>query len=90
MIISESGHCCFSLARPLDSPNSLITVMFTSPLKGATGEQCPSRVQKLYKQFAHAHPDRLKRLVCDSGIDDSDIMHMIDDVSASCDIYKRF
>ena len=90
MIISESGHCCLSLSRPLDSPNSPHTVMFTSPLKGATGEQCRSRVQKLHKQFAHAHPDRLKRLVRDSGIDDTDIMHMIDDVSAGCDICKRF
>ena len=33
MIISESGHCCLSLSRPLDSPNSPHTVMFTSPLK---------------------------------------------------------
>ena len=90
MIISESGHCYLSQSRPLDSPNSPYTVMFTSPLKGATGEQCRSRVQKFHKQFAHAHPDRLKSVVRDSGIDDTDIMHMIDGVSASCNKCKRF
>ena len=94
LYITESGHYCLSLSRPLDQPHSPLThkVLFSSPLSkcGNDKDECLKIANKLHKQFAHPAPQRLKKLIQDSGVDNPTVLDMIDDVSASCDTCKCY
>ena len=91
LIISQSGHYCVNLSRSLDSANcpELNHILFSTPIQ-PDDDHCERKISKLHKQFAHPAPDKLKKLLRDSGIVDESILKSVDDVSAKCTICKRF
>ena len=76
---THSGHYCLSLCKQNSvGLNEFILTCFddvflTSPLQDVTLEKLKQKVEKLHKQFAHPYPDRLKKLIKDSGIEDENI-----------------
>ena len=93
LIISESGHCCLPLSHSLEAPHDpgIQRILFTNPIGSPDDDEheCKKKVTKLYKQFAHPKPERLKNLLCNAGTSDKRILDMVDAVSQSCDICKR-
>ena len=93
LTISESGHCCLPLSRPIeecDKPG-VQQVMFSTPLSPDDSEDvCRRKVTKLHKQFAHPRPDRLKDLIRKSGCSAPEILKIVDAVSQNCDVCTRF
>ena len=93
LVITESGHYCLPLSRPLDQPHSpqIQKVLFSSPVSQLEDkDERTKKITKLHKQFAHPHPDRLKALVRNAGTDDKCVLDTIDEVSANCDVCKRY
>lgn len=89
--ISRSGHYCISLTRTLDS-NARDTklILYTTPLTPGDIDNNRSKIRKLHKQFAHPAPDKLKKLISNSGVSDTVIHKLVDEISSSCDICKTF
>lgn len=91
IVISKSGHYCVSLSRKMTWNSDCEKVFFSTPLSPSDDVQdTTKKVQKLHRQFAHPAPERLKKLVRDSGVRDKKIMDMIDEVSTKCDVCRRF
>ena len=92
LIITESGHYCLPLSRPIDEPYTPSTqkVLFTSPLQEGNLDDCRKKILKLHKQFSHPHPDKLKTLIKQAGDATQDMLDMVTDVTKKCDICKRY
>ena len=92
LIITESGHYCLPLSRPIDEPYTSSTqkVLFTSPLQEGNLDDCRKKILKLHKQFSHPHPDKLKTLIKQAGDATQDMLDMVTDVTKKCDICKRY
>ena len=89
--ITQSGHYCIQLSRePTHQSPDVKKIMFTSPINPDNPSEAKNNITKLHKQFAHPHPNRLKKLISDSGIKDTNIMKIVQDVSDSCEICKKF
>lgn len=89
--ISKSGHYCVSLSRSLNcNSRDIQRILFTAPLEPGNTEDNKRKVLKLHKQFAHPPAERLKKLISDSGVNDSDINQLVDHVSSHCDICRQF
>ena len=91
--ISSSGHYCVPLMRNSDQyPRLVSQIMFSSPIHPDVDSVTVNKkkILKLHKQFAHPAPERLKKLIRNSGVDDDNIMKLVDNISDSCDICKRF
>ena len=90
MKLSRTGHYCVPLVSE-DKSGMVKNVLFTSPVDPSDSNKSNhKKVLKLHKQFAHPAPDRLKRLIWDSGVKDTAIDKTVDEVSQNCDICKRF
>ena len=94
LLISESGHYCLSLSRPLNQPHcpGIQRVLFTSPLDDSftDDEECLKKALKLHKQFSHPSASKLQKLIRDSGVTEHPILTAIEKVTEQCDICKRF
>ena len=103
--ISKSGHYCIALYQNFQqSLNSLRnhvqnvmftiphcqTAMFSSNMFSSDNDTCYRQIRKLHRQFAHPKPDKLKKLLCEAGIDDGSVLGMVEKVSNECDVCKRF
>ena len=88
LCFTESGHYCISLNKP--TFESMQDLFLTSPLQNDTPDGIRQKVLKLHKQFAHPYPNRLKKLVKDSGIDDENINKVIDEISNNCETCQKF
>ena len=64
--------------------------MFTSPISSNNINESRKNIIEFHRQFAHPHPKRLQKLICDSGTSDSEIMELVQDISDKCDVCKRF
>ena len=50
-----------------------------------------TKVLKLHKQFAHPAPEKLKKLIRNSGSDGPDVYRLVDEIiSKNCDVCKKF
>lgn len=87
--ISRTGHYCVPLTSD-DKQETIHNVLFTSPINPDDDKANQKKVMKLHKQFAHPSSDRLKQLIWNSGVKDSVIDKVVDDVSRNCDVCKRF
>ena len=92
LLVSESGHYCLPLTRPLDEPHSpeTQTVMFSHPFDYGDLEECEKKVVKLHKQFAHPSADRLRTLMSQAGVDNKGVLKLVDTVTQNCDVCRRF
>ena len=45
---------------------------------------------KLHEQFAHPASSRLNKLLRDGGMDDKNLLKLVEEVSANCDVCLRF
>ena len=89
--ISTFGHYILPLSRSTENLRDVQSVLFCSPIQ--PGEEINSikkKVVKWHKQFAHPLPEKLKKLIHDSGIDDDQIDKIVDEISISCDTCKRY
>ncbi len=77
----------------MDNPHSpsLRKVLFAMPfdVTDQPGEQW-KKIAKLHKQFAHLSSERLIKLIRNAGIIDKSVGDIVDDVTTSCDVCKRF
>lgn len=90
IVITESGHYCISLSRSIITPDSSENrVLFSTPLN-CYDEHSKKKIQKLHKQFAHPSAERLKKLLKDSGCTNDQILKLVDEISLSCDICKKY
>ena len=93
---SNSGHLCLSIGRSqYDHDHTETKRVFSSLFSSPFGmysdlDDLKRKVTKLHTQFAHPHPDRLIKLVKDSGIDDPKVVSAIKEVSSQCDTCRRF
>ncbi len=87
--ISNSGHYCLSLRRPVTSETQK-TVFFTSPLLNIPKKDVERTIENLHKKFIHPPPHKLKKLITDSGIKDRDILKAVDTVSERCSTCRIF
>ena len=64
-------------------------IFFTSPV--VTGDTTGNKINvlKLHKQFAHPAPEKLKKLIRNSGSDDPDVYRLVDEISKNCDVCKK-
>ena len=89
VVISSTGHLCLPLL--CKAPKQRVKqVLFSSPLQEDDPKANEKKIIKLHKQFAHPSSDRLKHLIHDSGVSNSDIDGIVDQVSADCDVCKRY
>ena len=95
MISSSSGHLCLPIGRSCD-PNRteskrVIDSLFSSPFGFYIDDaDLKQKVTKLHKQFAHPPPEKLIKLVENSGVNDSNVSSAIKEVSSQCDVCRRF
>ena len=87
--VSKSGHLCVSL-EPRRGAHNVKQVLFSSPLNVADTLGNEKKILKLHKQFAHPSAERLKQLIRNSGVTDTHLNEIVDNVSQSCDVCKRF
>ena len=89
--VSKSGHYYIKLHRePIFQSRSVMRIMFSSPIHPEKPDESRIAIIKLHKQFAHPHPNRLKKLIRDSGVHDQCIMDLVQEISERCDICKKF
>ena len=72
----ESTHSPFTLGANNNNNNN------------TTGNK--AKVLKLHKQFAHPEPEKLKKLIRNSGSDDPDVYRLVDEKGKNCDVCKKF
>ena len=82
IVVSKSGHLCVPLPRRLEK-QGIKQVLFSSPVQSDDDKANEAKIVKLHKQFAHPSSDRLKKLIRDSGVVDSDLGKMVDTVTLS-------
>ncbi len=85
MAVSSSGHLLLPLTNPINEECFL-----TSPINAEDITKARQQVSKIHKQFAHPRPEKLKKLIADSGNSDKNIMKMVDEITENCDICKKF
>ena len=91
LFISQSGHYCIKLDhRSTHRHEDMKKVLVAQASILNDAPDLSSKISKLHRQFAHPHPDRLKKLLRDSGISNSAVFDCIQTVSDNCDICKRF
>ena len=93
VIITNSGHYCLPLTRNFAISNKYTqTILFNFKMcgKDVTNEDLKKKVLKLHKQFAHPHPDRLLNLLKEADIHNSSVFELVKEVSASCEVCKRY
>ena len=89
--ISNSGHYCISLSRTTNcTTRDTEKIFFTSPVVTGDTTGNKTKVLKLHKQFAHPAPEKLKKLIRNSGSDDPDVYRLVDEISKNCDVCKKF
>ena len=85
--ISNSGHYCISLSRTTNcTTRDTEKIFFTSPVVTGDTTGNKTKVLKLHKQFAHPAPEKLKKLIRNSGSDDPDVYRLVDEISKNCDV----
>ena len=87
--LSKTGHYCLPLTTN-NKKESIQHILFSSPINPGDNTENHRKVTKLHKQFAHPSSKRLKQLIWNSGVKDSEIDGIIDNVTQNCDICKRF
>ena len=90
MVCTSSGHYAIPIRKNYlgmknDQVESSIVLLADQDNPDKTAE-----ARKLHKQFSHPSAKRLIKLVNNSGIEDADLKKAIEDVSAKCDICKRY
>ena len=80
---SKSGHLMFPLT------DYTAECFLTSPIQ-PDDDNLKKQITKLHKQFAHPAPNRLKKLIKNSGTDKQIVDEMIDKITNECDTCKRF
>ena len=91
--LSESGHYCINLSRPLDQPFSPLTqnILFTTPFNHKEDpEHCKRKIEKLHKQFGHPRADKLKKLLTQAGSTEKEVLNMVDTITQKCETCCRF
>jgi len=81
---TASGHYIVPIYRPptCDRVSSVLL---------SCGEQDVTKTAlKLHKQFAHPAPERLKKLLCNSGRTGADLLRAVEEVSRSCQTCMRY
>ena len=86
---------CLPIGRSLNANNKetnrVFTSLFSSPFVDCSSpDELTKKVLKLHTQFAHPHPEKLIKLVKDSGIENEGVAEVIRTVSSNCDTCKRF
>ena len=89
VVVSKSGHLCVPLPRRLEK-QGIKQVLFSSPVQSDDDKANEAKIVKLHKQFAHPSSDRLKKLIRDSGVVDSDLGKMVDTVTLNCNVCKKY
>ena len=85
---TSSGHYCISISRSTDLSASNIAVQkifFSSFKLDIDDTNCKTKVAKLHKQYGHACPDDLIKLMNKAGITDSKIHDIVKQVSGECE-----
>ena len=95
LVNSSSGHLCLPIGRSYDhcdTPSTkVLNSYFSSPFGYYSDEaDLKQKALKLHKQFAHPLPEKLIRLIENSGVNDPKVANAIKDVSSQCDVCKRF
>ena len=93
IIFTNSGHCSIPLSSYTIYEESCFcnTGTITLPINVESDQKCPMKMAlKLHKQFGHPNPERLKQLVKAAGKLTKDLARAIDQVTASCDICRRY
>ena len=83
---TSSGH--YSL--PINKTEIPIQPNFHVLFSDQADSEKTKTVEKLHKQFGHPSIHRLKSLFRDAGIEDKVILDLVDEVSKSCEVCKRF
>ena len=87
---TSGGHYLLSLTRRMDAKaESVQRILFTSPFSNGDAVHNEQKVKKLHRQFAHASANSLKTLLRTAGIDDKNIMKLVDSVSDNCSTCKQ-
>ena len=75
---TSSGHYCVPLKEVWLSVNDGVFTNISFLEK-------QQKIKKIHKQFGHPTSDRLKRLLIDANVYDTDCQKVLDDISESCD-----
>jgi transposase InsO family protein len=85
---TSSGHYCVDLKRcttsETDSTNQVLLV-----IEAKDEQEKEKKMKKLHRQFGHATKDRLKKLLIDAGVNDSDLFRTLEKVVNNCEICDR-
>ena len=83
---TPSGHFCIPLTDDT-TDNDVKQVMLTV---GLDDKETRKWVLKLHKQFAHLTVKCLSQLLKDAGIQDTDYFRLVEEVTDSCNICKKY
>ena len=87
---TSSGHILLPLKRPLDPLEpSVKRILYASRFAKDNSAENKKKVLKVHRQFAHPPAGRLKSFLRDAGIEDSDVIDLVDIVTSECDTCKR-
>ena len=82
LIETSTGHFIVPIRPPSEVPSSiLLTANFSA---SDMLYQKRNKVAKLHRQFAHPPAYRLRKLLLDSGVNDSVILDLVEEVTKSC------
>ena len=95
LINSSSGHLCLPIGRSYDHCDTasakVLNSYFSSPFGYYSDEaDLKQKALKLHKQFAHPPPEKLIKLIENSGVNDPLVSNAIKDISSQCDVCRRF
>ena len=95
LISSSSGHLCLPIGRSYDHCDTASTKVLNSYFSSPFGyykdkSDLKQKAVKLNKQFAHPPPEKLIKLIENSGVKDPLVSNAIKDMTSQCDVCKRF
>lgn len=92
---TTTGHLLLPLGHSVaannitSGANDIRDILMNSATDSLDEKSLEKNALKLHRQFAHPPPDRLKRLVKDSGMKDQKILPFIDKVSRECNTCQQ-
>ena len=96
LLFTSSGHYCIPIGKHIESNENLAStnernnlILYGEWTKKSFEEKIKA-MEKLHRQFSHAPFKRLKNLLLDTGLNDAEMYNILEEVSNSCKLCKRY
>ena len=91
LVCTSTGHYCVPLTELMNQEtHGANFVLELQCIDGLSLEEKRKKALKLHRQFAHAHKDKLRKLLKNSGCQDQEFYKCIDDCYDKCELCQKY